>query len=980
MVQFRHITTYHDADGTYTRNIMDMQVVASGQNYTLLSANHLGGGIASYSLSSADTQIKLISKQLYGPEISYLDSPKLGVVTVAGQSVILPAGMGAGTSFGASLQPSGGLRPHPGFPALPDDIIDIGQFSTVSGQFVYTARDGSAGYDIWRANGSTLRKIDSYQLPKNQIPPDSEINDIEIVDVGPNKYIVSVAALADSVLVQAINPDGTLGVARSLHSSNGIGISKPTQIETVTVAGVTYVVVASAESSSLTTMRLTADGNLVSVDHIIDERSTRFAGATAMETVMVDGRAFIFVGGKDDGLSVFTVMPGGILLHLANLVDRDGWSLADVAAIKASQIGDKIAVFVTSKTEGGISQFSFDPGKIGQTITTGSGNVTGTNGNDMLLAGRGTLRINGGAGDDILIAGEESVALTGGAGADIFVASAIKGRIAIMDYEHGVDRLDLSNLGMIRSTSQLVMKPQNYGIKIFYGETVIDIFSKNGQPLLPSHFTNEMFPHAHYPPVILASEIRGTDGNDTLTASPGRNKVSGMAGDDIIYGSVVDDVLKGGSGNDTIHGDAGNDHIMGDEGNDLLYGGLGNDLIEGGAGHDTLFGDQGDDILSGGDGNDILWGGAGNDTLQGGAGNDKLYGEDGDDELSGHAGNDQLFGGIGHDRLDGGAGDDTLDGGPGNDTLLGGDGHDHMTGGSGEDYMEGGAGNDTIFGNMGHDTIFGGDGHDSLMGQLNDDLIYGGLGNDYLSGGPGDDTLYGERGNDTLEGNLGNDLLIGGAGDDLMRGGLGDDTLQGGIDNDTLFGNDGNDRLMGEAGNDFLDGADGNDTLHGGAGDDELWGRAGNDKLHGGIGDDSLYGGLGDDFLNGNAGHDWIEGGEGNDTLNGGLGRDVLIGGPGADIMTGGLGTDSFVFTSRRDYDGSTDVITDFRSGEDSLDLRGMNIRFIGQNAFSAKRQARFESEGNDTMLLIDLDGDGLADLSVLLQGLSQLRDSDFLL
>ena len=35
-----------------------------------------------------------------------------------------------------------------------------------------------------------------------------------------------------------------------------------------------------------------------------------------MEAVAIDGRAFVVVGGADDGLSLFTITPDGRLIHL----------------------------------------------------------------------------------------------------------------------------------------------------------------------------------------------------------------------------------------------------------------------------------------------------------------------------------------------------------------------------------------------------------------------------------------------------------------------------------------------------------------------------------------------------------------------------------------------------------------------------------------------------------------------------------------
>ncbi|MCE9527354.1 MAG: phosphatase PAP2 family protein, partial [Planctomycetales bacterium] len=65
--------------------------------------------------------------------------------------------------------------------------------------------------------------------------------------------------------------------------------------------------------------------------------------------------------------------------------------------------------------------------------------------------------------------------------------------------------------------------------------------------------------------------------------------------------------------------------IYGGNGNDVLFGSGVDDSIFGGAGKDVLFGLLGDDLLDGGDGDDWLFGGLGTDTLVGGSGKNRLY-------------------------------------------------------------------------------------------------------------------------------------------------------------------------------------------------------------------------------------------------------------------------------------------------------------------------------------------------------------------
>ncbi|NMX36096.1 type I secretion C-terminal target domain-containing protein [Pseudomonas sp. WS 5413] len=73
------------------------------------------------------------------------------------------------------------------------------------------------------------------------------------------------------------------------------------------------------------------------------------------------------------------------------------------------------------------------------------------------------------------------------------------------------------------------------------------------------------------------------------------------------------------------------------------------------------------------------------------------------------------------------------------------------------------------------------DGNDTLLGGSGDDILFGQGGNDYLDGGKGNDILLGGTGNDTLIGGQGNDILIGGTGADTFvwrSGDVGNDVIK----------------------------------------------------------------------------------------------------------------------------------------------------------------------------------------------------------
>jgi subtilisin-like proprotein convertase family protein len=243
-------------------------------------------------------------------------------------------------------------------------------------------------------------------------------------------------------------------------------------------------------------------------------------------------------------------------------------------------------------------------------------------------------------------------------------------------------------------------------------------------------------------------------------------------------------------------------------------------------------------------------------------------------------------------------------------------------------------------------------------------------------GGTGlDDRIYGYGGNDTLYGRGGNDFLNGGSGRDAMAGGSGDDIYV--VDNkyDTVT-------EAVSAGHDTIQtarlawalGSNIEDLIFTGVGDFRGKGNAAGNQITGGDGNDILSG-LG-----------------GADTLQGGLGDDRLRGGTGRDFLTGGAGADHFVFASANEVGiGSRgDVITDFETGIDVIDLSVIDAKSGRNNqAFSStfvsdfthqKGQLMIEQTLDGVDVSGDINGDGIADFTLHVLGVSLLQADDFIL
>ncbi|HYE45070.1 MAG TPA: hypothetical protein VEA44_04770, partial [Caulobacter sp.] len=490
---------------------------------------------------------------------------------------------------------------------------------------------------------------------------------------------------------------------------------------------------------------------------------------------------------------------------------------------------------------------------------------------------------------------------------------------------------------------------------------------------------------------VAGADLDGDGVSDLLIGAPGHNSSTGRAF--ILYGRID---AATGAGGGTLDGGNHDDQLTGAGGVDTLNGNGGDDVIDGGAGDDGLYAGAGTDDLVGGLGHDILDGGAGADDMAGGIGDDTYFVDD--------------------------AGDVTAEaGGEGSDVVratitiapLAANIETLILEGTGDIDGAGNAANNNLNGNAGANSLFGGDGNDLIKGGAGDDVLSGDAGADQLLGGTGEDELDGLDQNDRLEGGDGNDTILGGSGADILDGGADSDTLTGGAGADQLLGGAGTDTLGAGSENDILNGGAGADAMTGGTGDDVFfvddagdttlealnegtdtvrasltWSLAANVErlILDGTGDlDGAGNGLAN-VLTGNSGANRLDGGAGVDTVRGGLGNDTIIGGTGADVLQGGDGLDTFVVRQESVYSSAApagrvleaDTLSDLVAAQgDRIDLSaidaiagGADDAFTLVAAFThTAGQMTLRLSGGNTILSLDVDGDGAADYRMNIAG-----------
>ena len=388
-------------------------------------------------------------------------------------------------------------------------------------------------------------------------------------------------------------------------------------------------------------------------------------------------------------------------------------------------------------------------------VYLGSGNDTVTTGagNDIIYAGAGDSVISTGAGDDIIY--ERTADLYGTSGAD-----QIDGGTGYNTVDYSTSHTGV-NVDLAARIGRL-------------GDAQGDIY-RNIQSIIGSNFADTLRSDD------TGNMLLGGGGGDTLIGGAGQDVLRGGVGNDVLVGSLGADIMDGGTGIDAVDYSSSNAGII-------------VDLTAGTASGGYAQGDTLTNITN-------VTGTRFDDTIIGNASDNVIIGGQGNDNLSGADGNDLLIGGVGADVLDGGAGTDTV-------SYLGSISGVNInlnsytaTGGEAEGDML-----------TSIENLIGSNYNDTLAGDAADNLFVGGVGADVIDGGAGFNTASYASANAGVTVNLATGLgsgddaqgdtlsniqqLIGSSYDDTFVGTSESDTFRGGVGNDTLTGGDGSDTYL----------------------------------------------------------------------------------------------------------------------------------------------------------------------------------------
>ena len=309
--------------------------------------------------------------------------------------------------------------------------------------------------------------------------------------------------------------------------------------------------------------------------------------------------------------------------------------------------------------------------------------LSGTNGRDVIAGLGGDDSLKGFGGDDVICGGPGDDWMYGGVGNDRLISDT--GFVDTFWGDAGDDVFDASLA--VQAEVRYDDSPAGVVVDMAAGYAEGD-----GSDVL-----------------IELQAVTGSEHDDRIFGDRFQNFLRGAGGDDLVVGRGGTDSITPGDGSDVVRGGTDDDYIdldeFGDSRFDRVSGNAGDDVVyfvasaarfNGGDGLDTAdFSREsydggividlaagtgqagkrkrllGIERVRGSDEHDRLFGSSGPDMLLGEKGDDVIRGRKGRDDLGGDEGNDLLFGAAHNDRLVGGPGDDVLDGGGGTDQCDG---------------------------------------------------------------------------------------------------------------------------------------------------------------------------------------------------------------------------------------------------------------------------------------------------------------------
>lgn len=468
--------TFTAGGGASLSGLVDLELAFISGQWRLFSASQSTYGLGAFAVNGSGNLTALDSVN-YGASSGTLGVAEIDIAVVGGASVLIPTGRFDNRIALHGLDSSGGFDTVSGPSGAPGAVTRIANLAISGKTFAFLAEQGVSGFSVYQITSGLGLTYASGRLD-TATSYIGDITSMVTASAYSKSFLFAASGFDAGVTAYTVNASGQTTERGSAGVADGLGVAAPSDMATVMIGQDLFLILAGAQSDSLSVFQVSLYGQMTLSDHVFDTAEVFLRDITSVETVSLNGRTFVLAGGAEDGLSVFELMPkSGTLKFMDSIGDDATLALQDITDIEAAVINGVVHVYVSSSAETGITHLTLDLGTI-QTPVLGTKHddiLNGSANNDLLMGFDRNDVLNGFNGNDRLVDGAGYDILNGGNGADVFCFVPDNTLDVIEDFTPGLDKIDLSEFPMLYSLDQIAITDHSWGVLLTIGRDRIQL-------------------------------------------------------------------------------------------------------------------------------------------------------------------------------------------------------------------------------------------------------------------------------------------------------------------------------------------------------------------------------------------------------------------------------------------------------------------------------------------------------------------------
>lgn len=240
----------------------------------------------------------------------------------------------------------------------------------VGGNTLVFAGGNDDGISVFQlADDGTLSSL--FDLDDDSALELDNLRELQFVEVGGNPILIA-AGNDDGLSTFSVAGDGTLTLRDEIEDDPSLLLNNVDALTTINVGGNTFVITGNAHSGAqegVSVFSLASDGSLAQVDQIDEDSDPANLELNNLRAVIgaeSGGASYVIAGGDDDGLSVFSIDGSGSLTNVFNISDGaspdiggEDLELNNLTALAAVSVGGSTYVYAGGQDDG-ISVFTLN--------------------------------------------------------------------------------------------------------------------------------------------------------------------------------------------------------------------------------------------------------------------------------------------------------------------------------------------------------------------------------------------------------------------------------------------------------------------------------------------------------------------------------------------------------------------------------------------------------------------------------------------